>query len=61
MTVNELIKQLNEIVNKDAEILIYDNCGGSYSMRQMDVYFTEGMISVGTTLDDPRVEFVEFS
>ena len=30
-------------------------------MEQMDVYFTEGMTSIGTTLDDPKVEFVEFS
>lgn len=61
MTVKELIEQLNNIANKDAEIIIYDNCGGSYSMKQMDVYFTEGNQSVITTLDDPRVEFVEFS
>lgn len=61
MTVKELIEQLNKIVNKDAEIIIYDNCGGSYSMKQIDVYFTDGKLSVGTTLDDPRVEFVEFS
>lgn len=61
MIVKELIKQLNEIANEDAEIIIYDNCGGSYSMKHMDVYFTEGMTSIGTTLDDPKVEFVEFS
>lgn len=61
MTVSELIEQLNKIANKDAEIIIYDNCGGSYSMKQMDVYFTEGNRSVGTTLDDSRIEFVEFS
>lgn len=61
MTVKELIKQLNKIANEDAEILIYDNCGGSYLMKQIDVYFTEGMTSIGTTLDDPKVEFVEFS
>lgn len=61
MTVKELIEQLNKIANKDAEIIIYDNCGGSYSMEHMDVYFTEGNRSIGTTLDDQRVEFVEFS
>lgn len=61
MTVKELIEQLNKIANKDAEIIIYDNCGGSYSMKQINVYFTEGNQSVVTTLDDPRVEFVEFS
>ena len=61
MTVNELIEELNKIVNEEAEIIIYDNCGGSYSMKQMDVYFTEGNRSIGTTLDDQRVEFVEFS
>lgn len=61
MTVKELIEQLNKIANKDAEIIIYDNCGGSYSMKRMDVYFTEGNQSVVTTLDDPMVEFVEFS
>lgn len=61
MTVKELIEQLSKIANKDAEIIIYDNCGGSYSMKQMDVYFTEGNQSVVTTLDDPMVEFVEFS
>lgn len=61
MTVEELIEQLSKIANKDADIIIYDNCGGSYSMEQMDVYFTEGMTSIGTTLDDPKVEFVEFS
>lgn len=61
MTVKELIEQLNKIANKDAKIIIYDNCGGSYSMKQMDVYFTERMTSIGTTLDDPKVEFVEFS
>lgn len=61
MTVEELIEQLNKIANKDAEIIIYDNCGGSYFMNHIDVYFTEGMISIGTALDDPKVEFVEFS
>lgn len=61
MTVKELIEQLNKITNKDAEIIIYDNCGGSYSMEQIDVYFTEGNQSVVTTLYDPMVEFVEFS
>lgn len=61
MTVKELIEQLSKITNNDAEIIIYDNCGGSYSMKHMDVYFTEGMTSIGTTLDDPKVEFVEFS
>lgn len=61
MTVKELIEQLNKITNKDAEIIIYDNCGGSYSMKQMDVYFTDGMTSIVATLDDPKVEFVEFS
>ena len=61
MTVKELIEQLNKIANEDAEILIYDNCGGYYLMKQIDVYFTEGMTSIGTTLDDPKVEFVEFS
>lgn len=61
MTVKELIEQLNKIANKDAEVLIYDNCGGSYSMKHMDVYFIEGMTSIVTTLDDPKVEFVEFS
>lgn len=61
MTVNELIEELNKIANKEAEIIIYDNCGGSYSMKHMDVYFTEEMTSIGTTLDDPKVEFVEFS
>lgn len=61
MTVKELIEQLNKIANKDAEIIIYDNCGGSYLMKHMDVYFTEGITSIGTTLDDPKVEFVEFS
>lgn len=61
MTVKELIEQLNKIANKDAEITIYDNCGGSYSMKQMDVYFTNGNQSIGTTLDDQRIEFVEFS
>ena len=30
-------------------------------MKHMDVYFTEGMTSIGTALDDPKVEFVEFS
>lgn len=61
MTVKELIEQLGKIANKDVEVLIYDNCGGSYSMKHMDAYFTEGMTSIGTTLDDPKVEFVEFS
>lgn len=61
MTVKELIEQLSKIANKDAEIIIYDNCGGSYSMKQMDVYFTEGNRAIGTTLDDPKIEFVEFS
>lgn len=61
MTVKELIKQLNKIANEDAEILIYDNCGGSYLMKQIDVYFTEGITSIGTTLDDPKIEFIEFS
>lgn len=61
MTVKELIEQLNKIANKDAEIIIYDNCGGSYSMNHIDVYFTNGMTSIGTALDDQRVEFVEFS
>nr|DAP84918.1 MAG TPA: hypothetical protein [Caudoviricetes sp.] len=61
MTVKELIEQLNKIANKDAEIIIYDNCGGSYPMEQINTYFTEGNRSVGTTLDDQRVEFVEFS
>ena len=61
MTVKELIKQLNKIANKDAEIIIYDNCGGSYSMEHIDVYFTERNQSIGTTLDDPSVEFIEFS
>lgn len=40
MTVKELIEQLSKITNNDAEIIIYDNCGGSYSMKHMDVYFT---------------------
>nr|DAO89300.1 MAG TPA: INTERLEUKIN-13-handed four-helix bundle, CYTOKINE [Caudoviricetes sp.]DAS91453.1 MAG TPA: INTERLEUKIN-13-handed four-helix bundle, CYTOKINE [Caudoviricetes sp.] len=61
MTVKELIEQLSKITNKDAEILIYDNCGGSYLMKQIDVYFTEGMTSIRTTLDDLKAEFVEFS
>lgn len=61
MTVKELIEQLNKIANKEAEIIIYDNCGGSYSVNHIDVYFTEGNRSIGTTLDDQRVEFVEFS
>lgn len=61
MTVNELIEELNKIANKEAEIIIYDNCGGSYSMNHIDIYFTELNRSVGTTLDDPKVEFVEFS
>lgn len=61
MTVKELIEQLNKIANKDAEIIIYDNCGGSYSMEQIDTYFTDGNQSIGTTSDDQRVEFVEFS
>lgn len=61
MTVKELIEQLSKIVNKDAEITIYDNCGGSYSMNQIDVYFTNGNQSIGTALDDSKVEFVEFS
>jgi hypothetical protein len=61
MTVKELIEQLSKVANKNAEIIIYDNCGGSYSMKQIDVYFTEGVTSIGTTLDDPKVEFVEFS
>lgn len=61
MTVKELIEQLSKIANKDAEVLIYDNCGGSYLMEQIDVYFTEGMTSIGIALDDPKVEFVEFS
>lgn len=61
MTVKELIEQLSKIANKDAEVLIYDNCGGSYFMKHMDVYFTNGNQSIGTTLDDPRIEFIEFS
>ena len=61
MTVKELTEQLNNIANKDAEVFIYDNSGGSYSMEQMDVYFTEGNQSIGTTLDDLKAEFVEFS
>lgn len=61
MIVKELIEQLNKIANKDAEIIIYDNCGGSYSMNHIDVYFTNGNQSIGTTLDDPKGEFVEFS
>ena len=61
MTVKELIEQLNEIVNEDAEIYISDNSGGSYPMRDIDVYFTEEMTSIRTTLDDPKIEFVEFS
>lgn len=61
MTVKELIEQLNKIANKDAEILIYDNCGGSYLMKHIDAYSTEVITSIGTTLDDPKVEFVEFS
>lgn len=61
MTVKELIEQLNKIVNKDAEILIYDNCGGSYPMKYIDVYFTDRNLSIGTTFDDLKVEVVEFS
>ena len=61
MTIKELIEKLNKIANKDAEVLIYDNCGGSYSMEHIDVYFTERSQYIGTILDDPMVEFVEFS
>lgn len=61
MTVKELIEQLGKITNKDAEILIYDNCGGSYSMEHIDVYFIERNQYIGTILDDPKVEFIEFS
>ena len=61
MIVKELIKQLNEIANKDAEVFIYDNCGGSYPMKHVDVYFTEGPHSIGTSFEDPIVEFIELS
>nr|DAT64953.1 MAG TPA: hypothetical protein [Caudoviricetes sp.] len=60
MTVKELIEQLNNIANKDAEVFIYDNSGGSYPMRGIDAYCTEGNQSIGTTFDDPEVEFVDF-
>lgn len=61
MTVKELIEQLNKVTNKDAEIYVYDNSGGYYPMRDIDVYYTDGNQSIGTTFDDPKIEFVEFS
>lgn len=60
MTVKELIRQLNKIANKDAEIFISDNSGGSYPMQGVEIYIVCGKQCVKTTSDNPDVDLVEF-
>ena len=37
MNVRELIERLQEIENKDAQVIVDDNCGGGYNLTGVDV------------------------
>ena len=47
MKIKELIKLLEEIPNKEMEIVVNDNCGGGYNMTGIDIVkFDNGEIKL---------------